>query len=183
MDSTDALFPSLIGDSSWLALPEPVRQLHGATPYVTARGEADVEGDRNLALRVLRRLLGLPSPGMRQALEFSITRRGYRETWTRRFASGDMQSVLDRDAEKPFLRERLGPITLYFALRHDIGGIDWDLHHVSAFGVPVPRSCLGQVLSRSSAKEGRYIFAIDARLPFIGRLVAYRGWLEMVPDV
>jgi hypothetical protein len=182
MDATRALFPRLLGDAAWQALPEPVRRMHGEAPCITARGLADVEGDTNLIVSTLRRLLGLPSPGMQQALEFFIDRRNGQETWTRRFARGEMCSVLGSDANALYLLERLGPATLRFALHHDASGIDWDLLRVSVLGIPMPRACFGQVLSRSSAHDGRYAFHIDTRLPWVGRLVAYRGWLEIVPD-
>jgi hypothetical protein len=183
METVDALFPSLLGHTAWHELPEPVRHMHGAAPRVTARGMADVEGDGNLLVRLLRRLLGLPSPGLQQALEFSIERHGSHETWTRRFARGQMRSVLHRHADALHLLERLGPLTLCFTLHHDASGIDWHLSRVSALGLPVPRAWLGQVLSRSGVHDGRYAFSIDTRLPWAGRLVAYRGWLEIVPDV
>jgi hypothetical protein len=119
---------------------------------------------------------------MQQALEICIEREGSREIWTRRFARGHMRSVLDRDMESAHLLERLGPVTLRFQLHHDANGIDWDLKRVSACGLPMPRAWFGQVLSRSSAHDGRYAFAIDTRLPLVGRLVAYRGWLEIVSN-
>jgi hypothetical protein len=182
MDTADALFPGLLGDVAWQALPEPVQRMHGSVPRITAHGVADVEGDGNLLVRLFRRLLGLPPPGMQQALDFFIERRGNRETWTRRFARGEMRSALDRDASTPYLRERLGPVTLRFTLHHDATGIDWQLQRVSILGLPVPRAWFGHVLSRSSAHDGRYTFHIDTHLPWAGRLIAYRGWLEIVPD-
>ncbi len=182
MDTSEALFPSLLGDAAWRDLPGPVQHMHGDAPRVVARGEADVEGDNNVIVRMLRRVLGLPSPGMQQALEICIEREGSREIWTRRFARGHMRSVLDRDMESADLLERLGPVTLRFQLHHDANGIDWDLKRVSACGLPMPRAWFGQVLSRSSAHDGRYAFAIDTRLPLVGRLVAYRGWLEIVSN-
>jgi hypothetical protein len=93
-----------------------------------------------------------------------------------------MRSVLDRDTESAHLLERLGPVTLRFQLHHDANGIDWDLKRVSVCGLPMPRAWFGQVLSRSSARDGRYAFAIDTRLPLAGRLAAYRGWLEIVSN-
>ena len=50
---------------------------------------------------------------------------------------------------------------------------------MSVLGLSLPRALCGTVLSRSGARDGRYAFDIDARLPWIGRLVAYRGWLEI----
>ncbi|GLQ98583.1 DUF4166 domain-containing protein [Dyella mobilis] len=182
MDEANALFPGLLGDTAWQALPEPVRRMHGNAPRVAARGMADVEGGTHLVVRVLRTLLGLPSPGTQQALAFSIERSNGRETWTRGFARSQMRSVLVRDAEAPHLLERLGPITLRLALQHDATGIDWHLLAASAWGMPIPRTWLGKVVSRCSARDGRYTFDIDTRLPLAGRLVTYRGWLEIVPD-
>ncbi|RUL73656.1 DUF4166 domain-containing protein [Dyella choica] len=182
MNTGEGLFPSLLGQTAWRSLPEPVRRLHGADARVIARGLADVEGDNNLVLRALRRLLGLPHPAPEQALEVCIERSGSSETWKRRFALGRMQSTLRNDATASHLLERLGPITLRFKLVPDAHGVTWHLNGAWMLGVRVPRLWLGTVLSHSGEHDGRYAFRIDTRLPWIGRLVAYRGWLEIVTD-
>jgi hypothetical protein len=179
MTSNPALFPGLLGEH-WHQLALSVQQMHGDAPRVMARGMADVEGATNLPACWLRRLLGLPEPGPQQALEVTIERRGTRETWTRRFAHEQMRSVLDRMTHAAFLRERLGPITLHFELHRDGVAIDWQLRGARMFGLPLPRALFGEVLSRSDAQDGRYAFHIDTRLPLLGRLIAYRGWLEIV---
>lgn len=179
MTSDPALFPALLGER-WHQLAMPVQQMHGNAPHVLARGAADVEGATNLPVRWLRCLLGLPEPGLQQLLEVTIERRGTREIWTRRFASKQMRSVLDRVTNSPLLSERLGPITLHFELLRDDKFIDWQLRSAHMFGLPLPRALFGNVLSRSGAQDGRYAFHIDTRLPLLGRLVAYRGWLEIV---
>lgn len=180
METAQALFPSLLGEAAWHVLPESVRHMHGSAARVLACGKADVEGNDNLAARALRHLLGLPPPGVEQSLEVCIEREGGRETWTRHFALGRMQSTLRSDANATHLLERLGPVTLRFALLPDAHGVSWDLKDASVLGVRVPRRCLGTVLSHSGERDGRYTFAIDTHLPWIGRLVAYRGWLEIV---
>ncbi|WP_254063240.1 DUF4166 domain-containing protein [Rhodanobacter sp. L36] len=179
MTTTAALFPSLLGDA-WYRLASPVQAMHGDTPRLLARGSADVEGATGFLARWNRRLLGLPEPGPAQPLEVSIERNGTRETWTRRFADGQMQSVLDLVKGRPLLCERLGPAALHFELRFDAGAIDWRLYSVRLLGVPIPRGLLGSVVSRSGESNGRYAFHIDVRLPLLGRLIAYRGWLEIV---
>lgn len=177
-----ALFPTLLGADAWQALPAPVQRMHGSPARVVAQGEADIEGASHLIARLLRRLLGLPEPALRQSLRVVITPDGMRETWARYFATRRMQSVLSRREGSALLYERLGPTTLGFTLRRDGDAIDWSLQRVWAFGIPVPRACCGNVLSRSGCSDGRYTFTVDTRLPLIGRLVAYRGWLEIVPD-
>ncbi|WP_188797622.1 DUF4166 domain-containing protein [Dyella nitratireducens] len=181
METSDALFPALL-KNAWHDLPGPVRSMHGSAPRILARGKADVEGDGNAVVRALRCLLKLPSPGPEQTLEVCIERRGNHETWTRRFAHGRMQSTLRHDASATHLLEQLGPVTLRFTLCPDAHGIAWHLNGARMLGMPLPRRWLGTVLSHSGEHNGRYAFTIDTRLPWIGRLVAYRGWLEISTD-
>lgn len=176
------LFPTLLGPEAWQALPVPVQRMHGSVVRIVAEGEADIEGASHLMARLLRRLLGLPEPAPCQALRVVITPDGMQETWARHFVSRRMQSVLSRREGSPLLYERLGPATLGFALRRDGDAIDWSLHRVWAFGLPLPRALFGNILSRSGCVDGRYAFTVDTHLPLIGRLVAYRGWLDIVSD-
>lgn len=174
-----ALFPTLLG-RHWQALAAPVRRMHGGEALVLARGNAWVEGASHLPARILRRLLGLPEPGAGQALELTIERHAGHEIWTRRFAGSQMRSRLSPSPDGLRLHEQLGPVTLQFQLRRDHDTIQWQLRGGRLLGLPLPRACFGSVLSCSGAKDGRYAFQVDTRLPLLGRLVAYRGWLEVV---
>jgi len=174
-----ALFPLLIDPADWPLLAEPVRHLHGGTASLHARGMAQVDGARHPCARLLRRVLGLPEPGADQAIALSIERADGRETWTRGFANGRMRSTLQRAPDGRHLRERLGPVSLYFELRRDGAAIDWQLRAGRLLGLPLPRALFGRVFSRSLAEDGRYVFHIDTRLPLLGQLIAYRGWLEI----
>jgi hypothetical protein len=40
----------------------------------------------------------------------------------------------------------------------------------------------GKVLSRSGFRDGRYHFSVDVRLPLLGQLIGYQGWLEPLSD-
>jgi hypothetical protein len=180
--TSPALFPDLLGPEAWRQLPDVVQAMHGSSPRLHANGLADVAGAGHFPACLLRRLLGLPSPGPQQALALTIERQGTREIWTRRFTKRRMQSVLDRRDDSPLLYERLGPATLSFALRHDSDAIDWQLHSLHILGLPMPRALHGHVLSRSGIRDGRYHFSVDVRLPLLGQLIAYQGWLEPVPD-
>jgi hypothetical protein len=156
--------------------------MHGTSARLQARGLADVSGATHLPARLLRRLLGLPPPGPAQKLTLSIERQGTHELWTRRFAGRRMQSVLNRRDDSPLLYERLAPATLGFALRRDGDAIDWQLRSLHVFGLPMPRALRGKVLSRSGTRDGRYHFTVDVRLPLLGQLIAYNGWLEPLSD-
>ncbi|MEI7036786.1 DUF4166 domain-containing protein [Fulvimonas yonginensis] len=178
MTTPTALFPALLA-ADWHALAAPVQRVHGAAACMRARGMAEVEGAAHLPARLLRRWLGLPVPGPAQTLEVTIERQGRTETWTRRFATCRMRSQLT-GAEDGYLHETLGPVRLHFELRRDGQAIDWRLRGGRLFGLPLPRACFGRVASRSGAEGDRYTFHVETRLPLLGRLVAYRGWLEPV---
>lgn len=181
MPAPDTLFPILLAND-WPQLAPSVQRMHGPGASVLARGQADVSGASNLPVRCLRRLLGLPAPGPGQPLEIRIEREGCREIWTRHFGVRRMRSILDLDASAGWLREQLGPMTLYFELRRNDSAIDWILRGARLFGMPLPRRLLGSVLSRSGSQDNRYVFDIDTRLPLLGQLVGYRGWLEIVTE-
>ncbi|MEW9622806.1 DUF4166 domain-containing protein [Rhodanobacter geophilus] len=178
MPSAVALFPSLLDSADWSRLAPAVRRMHAEGSVIQASGEADVAGESHLLARLLRHLLSLPEPGTGQAIALTIERHGTHERWNRRFLRGRMCSTL-RTGGDSRLHERLGPVTLHFSLHRDGDAIDWQLQRVSLFGLPLPRAARGTVLSRSGVRDGRYAFDIDARLPLIGRLVAYRGWLQI----
>jgi hypothetical protein len=61
----------------------------------------------------------------------------------------------------------------------DAAGIRWELMSVAVLGIPLPRQWFGEVGARESAEGARYCFDVCATLPFIGHLVAYRGWLDV----
>lgn len=160
-------------------MAEPVRRMHGGALSLRAHGQAEVDGARHVFARLLRRVLGLPEPGAGQAITLTIERVGSRETWTRHFASRRMRSVLEPASEGGRLRERLGPVSFHFELRRAEDAIDWVLLEGRFLGMRLPRGVFGSVSSRSLAEHGRYVFHVDTRMPLIGRLVSYRGWLEV----
>ncbi|MDE2280663.1 MAG: DUF4166 domain-containing protein [Xanthomonadaceae bacterium] len=178
MPSTTPLFRSLLDPSDWPRLAPSVQRMHAEGDVVRASGSADVDGETHLLARLLRRLLSLPEPGSGLPVTITIERYATHERWNRRFLRDSMHSTL-RAGNDGQLLERLGPATLRFALRRDSDAIDWQLRGVYLLGLPLPRMLCGTVLSRSAMRDGRYAFDIDARLPLVGQLIAYRGWLEI----
>lgn len=170
-----ALFPALLG-AEWAELDASVRDMHGSAEHMRARGQADIEGAGNLPARILRALLGLPAPGLNQPLEVTILRDGTREVWIRDFGHARMCSVLSRAGNH--LCERLGPMSFHFELHRVENAVRWDLSRTRLIGIALPRWMCGQVASRSGSRDGRYAFDVDVRMPLIGKLVSYHGWLE-----
>ena len=77
------------------------------------------------------------------------------------------------------LIESVGPFHLQLRLevrdhrRHCV------LERVTLFGVSVPRSLAPDLQAWEGEHEGRYDFAVEIRLPVIGRLVRYERLLDL----
>ena len=149
MSLTAALFPSLLDSTDWSQLSPVVQRMHAEGNIIRASGKADVDGETHMAARLLRRLLSLPEPSPGQTIALTIERHATHERWNRQFRRGRMCSTL-RAGKGGQLHERLGPASLCFSLRRDGDAIEWQLLGVRLFG-----------------------------LPLLGRLVTYRGWLEI----
>lgn len=178
MPSPAAVFRALLPADDWSRMAPVVQRMHAEGRAIQASGKVDVAGATHLPARLLRRLLSLPEPGAGQVVTVAIERHATHERWTRRFQHGCMGSTL-RAGGDGLLHERLGPVTLRFALRRDGDAIDWQLQGMRLLGLPLPRALCGTVRSRSGIRDGRYAFDVDVRLPLLGRLVAYCGWLEI----
>ena len=118
MSPRPALFRSLFDAADWAQLAPAVQRMHGDGNVLRASGRAIVEGDTHTTARWARHLLGLPQPGNDQSLALTIERHEGGETWTRIFARGRMRSTLGSH-QGTQLRERLGPVSLHFALRRE----------------------------------------------------------------
>lgn len=162
------------------ALPATVRALHergGAHRY---HGKVEVERGRGLLSRLCAWSTRLPRAG-KGAIRVDIHGSHDRERWSRHFAGRAMRSRLwVRDG---LLCERLGLVT--FAFRLDVEllatgrAIVWRVARVRALGVPLPLRWFDGVTAREYERDGRYRFDVAARLPWVGLLVHYRGWLDV----
>lgn len=172
-----ALFPNLIG-AAWERLPASVRRLHGGeSPQ--ARGDVRVEGDTHWLARAMRKIARLPPPAGRARLELEIRAHTGGEDWQRRFGRTPMRSALRASARYAHaLEERLGPARLTFGFEVVDARLHWIAREVRVLGITLPLRWFDGLRASCGDDQGRYAFDIDVRLPLVGRLVAYSGWLE-----
>ena len=175
---TPTLFQRLLGAEFYYLAPE-VKALHARQGRFRYEGRFSVERGRNPLGRLAGALMRLP-PAMTDApitVEFDAG--GAKETWLRGFGGKPMRSRLRFDNGQ--LRERLGPATFHFRLCRIDSDLHWVAERARMFGIlPVPASWLDEVRCREHDDDGRYGFEVEARLPLLGRLVRYRGWLMPV---
>jgi len=174
MTSFAPLFERALGEA-YATLPSCVRVLHAGSGRW--RGEATVERGHGALSRLCAWLTRLPPAGAHPVVVDIVTERDG-ERWTRRYgAAHAMPSRLW--IARGVLHERLGPATLRYRMTVEAGAIVWRVTGIRIFGLlPLPASGFAGVEARESGDEGRYRFDVRARLPGIGLLVHYRGWLE-----
>jgi len=171
------LYRRLLG-ARFEQLPARVAGLHDVAGISVWKGRADVERGRSLAGRALATLFGLPPAGRDQPLSVTFTPEGDREIWTRAFGRAVFRSV--QYECHGLLRERVGPATFIFALDTSADGMALKLKGVRFLGLPLPRLLAPIVHTFESERDGRYRFEVEARLPLLGLIVRYAGWLERV---
>lgn len=171
-----ALFARLLGDT-FGDMPEVTQRLHRGWPVVIGRGSATVEPATTLPARVLARIFGLPATTGDLPLEVVIESRDGFEHWTRRFGAHRMRSVMR--AQGGLLVERFGPVSIAMRLVGTPDGLDMRPVGGWLVGIPLPRFLLPSVVARETVANGRHVFEVDIGLPLIGRLVAYRGTLDV----
>ena len=168
------LMPALLG-GQWQTLEPAVLAVHGGGSRRLG-GTATVERGRSIMARLMCAVASLPRDQVEGPVMVAIEASADSERWTRRFGrSAPMRSTLC--AREGLLVERLGPVTLRFALVARDGGIDWDLKGVAVLGCPLPLK-LFQVVSRSGASGGRYRFEVRAALAGVGPVIRYQGELD-----
>jgi hypothetical protein len=174
-----ALFPTLLG-GRWDTLPASVRALHGDDAHIDARGRVEVRGDTHWLPRRLRRTLRMPEPVADAPLRVEIRRDGNVETWTRHFPNACLESHLSPSPRwQDAFAEQLGGARLTFGFAVEDGQLRWITREVRLFALPLPLRWFEGIDARCSERDGRYRFDIAVRLPLVGLLVAFAGWLEI----
>lgn len=160
---------------SFDALPPMVRAIHTVHGDAGAAGEGRVERGSGLLARALGAIVRFPPSGQ-YPLHVAFAEQGGRERWTRDFGGHRFSSTL---GERGGLAvERFGPLRFGFELRSTPDGLDMRLRRWSAFGIPLPRLLAPRTEAREWEEQGRFRFDVRLRLPLIGDIVHYSGWLR-----
>jgi hypothetical protein len=157
-------------------LPARVRELHDLTGPSLWHGRAAVERGRSLPARLAALLTGLPPEGPDQPLQVAFEPVGAAEVWSRKFGTSLFRTV--QEARGPWLCERAGPAMFVFTALAGEDGLALRLEGFRLLGVPLPPALHPQVKTFERERDGRYEFEVEARLPLVGLLVRYAGWLE-----
>lgn len=172
----DALFQRVL--THFDEMPEAVRAVHTPDPASETIGEVDVEGAANWVGSVIAWVFGFPRSGRTHKAAVTIEREGDGEVWIRRFGDSEFRSHVSAGKKPDTLVERFGAMAFDMNVGADAGGFQFVVTGGRALGIPLPRALLPSTRAGGSVDEqGRYRFDVLIELPFVGRLVGYRGWL------
>jgi len=172
------LFRRVLGDG-FDRLPEVTRRLHRGRPAVIAIGEAEVMPAANPFGRLVAASFGLPRTPGKQPVRVVIESRDGREHWTRLFGEKPMRSIMSA-APGNLIEEQFGPFSLRMRLVVKSGGLDMERVSGRLWGVPLPGFLLPEIRATERVDDyRRHAFDVEIIAPLVGRLVAYKGWLEV----
>lgn len=172
------LFRQLLG-AAFESLPARVQELHDSKATRRWSGQAEVIGGTGALPRLIARLFGFPPPGADIPVEVTFQPDAGSERWTRNFAGKTFTSILTRGPgrQADLLVERFGLISVSLALVVDHDRLRLIPRRWTLAGIPMPRFLLPSASGLETQDQDRFCFDIEIAVPFIGRLIAYRGWL------
>jgi len=170
------LYRRLLGPT-FVVLPRCVRELHDLEAASVWAGIANVERGRSPLSRLAALIAGLPPAGREQTLRVSFLPVAAGEIWKRQFGRALFRSV--QYERKGFLCERVGPTTFVFTPLASGEGLELRLDGFRVLGLPLPRLLNPSVRTWEWERDGVYHFKVEARLPLIGLIARYDGWLML----
>jgi hypothetical protein len=170
-----SLFRQLLGDTLDRA-PAPVRALHEARYPHRFEGRALVRAADGMIARWLANRTGLPSQSVETPIAVTIEpdAESGGEIWTREFPT-HTDALVPREAGS---RER-PPKPMRTRMRRDIVWQPVSFSSTASGGAISSGAILRGIHAREFVRDGRYAFDVGARLPLIGHVVAYDGWLHV----
>ncbi|MDE0129127.1 MAG: DUF4166 domain-containing protein [Gammaproteobacteria bacterium] len=170
--------------TAWQALPAALRAVHVAGPKLTISGAASITRGRGVLARLLAWIMRFPAAGENIPVAVTFERHGHYDKWTRDFGGQEFSSTFTAGSGRyeHLLCERFGPLTFGMALVPDADRLNLVMRGWSLLGLPLPRSLMPSGDSYEYAKDGRFCFDVEVRLPLAGFVIRYRGFLAP-PDL
>lgn len=173
------VFPLLLGNA-FQHLPPAVKAAHQVQQQQTLAGRASVQRGTGLWANGIATLFGFPTATPDIAVNVQMQQHGGTEVWHRRFGAQRFTSTLAAGTGplQWLLVERFGPLRFHIALVVADKKLHWVVRGATFLGLPLPRFLVPRGNSYEYESQGRFHFHVEVRLPLIGLVVRYQGWLE-----
>ena len=159
-------------------MPSAVRAVHAGGVLTRLEGYGRARGASGLAAAV-RRVAGMPGPGLHPDLTVEIATDARGEIWTRHFGRSRFRSRLRDLGEIGRFEEAIGPLAFAFDAEPDARGFRWRFVGWRFGPLPLPRALAPHIHARSFARDGAYRFSVAVAHTWIGLVLAYAGRLEV----
>ena len=176
----EPLFKRVLGPS-FAQMPKVTQRLHRGAPAVFGEGEADIAPPQNLAGRFFSALFRFPKPGKAQPVFVLVEQTGHGERWLRRYPGRDMLSFMSHgDPQTQTLEERFGPFSFRMKIIGHKDGLDMAMQSARLGPLLLPRFLVPDIsATERTDDQDRHLFDVSIRLPLIGQIVHYSGWLAL----
>ncbi len=161
-------------------LAAEVRTVHSGRDLKTlGKAEASIGPSPLSALICL--CFSLPRSGVNQSVSVRfLTGADGRDRWWRNFAGRKYSSILRAGAPgSGIVIERQGMLTNIFHLTVENHRLAFRLVGFAVLGVPMPGWLRPRCVAYESGAQGCFTFNITVDMPMIGRLIHYRGIMDV----
>jgi hypothetical protein len=175
------LYRHILG-SAFDGLPQAVRGLHDFDVERAAEGRGAVERGKGWIARRIARTFGFPEASEDTTVRVTFRRDGDREMWRRDFGGAEFFSIQEQGHGRSdrLLCERFGPCAFALGLVVDDGRLRFVIRRWSILGLPMPLWLAPMCDAYECETDGRFRFFVELRYRFIGLIVRYQGWLNMM---
>ena len=177
-----SLYPRIVGPA-WANLSESVRRLHSG--MLQGDGRFTVRHGEGGAARLLTRLMHLPEAGAEIPVKLNVTTHKSGERWHRTFGAG-VPFVTEQRAgdESGLMIEDIGPTEIRYRLEIAGGALFYrqvgTRLRMGPLRLPLPRWLAPRIVARESALDNKSThISVEVTLPLIGRLISYKGYIEI----
>lgn len=178
-EQSPLIYRQILG-TAFGALPPSIRQIHDSNALRKWSGHAEVERGKGLLSRLVAALIGFPPAASHVPVSVTFSSEGNAERWLRDFGGKRFSSLqhVGTGRNEHLLVERFGIAAFALALVVQDERLYLIPRHWSVLGVPMPKGLLPRGASFEAEQDGHFRFDVEIDLPFVGRVVAYRGTLE-----
>ncbi len=176
-----ALYRRILGDA-FHDLPPRLQAAHGSDDPRRWSGQAEVCRGMGQFARIIGWGMRLPPKGEAVPVSVDFIPQNGAEVWRRNFGGHIFESrqYALSDAPLGVSQERFGMIDVTVVLKVEDNRLVLEPVKWRLFGMPLPKALLPTGQSFEAQIDDRFVFDVEIRVPWIGRIVAYRGWL--MPD-
>ncbi|CAN5410341.1 hypothetical protein BH10PSE17_BH10PSE17_26990 [soil metagenome] len=180
----DGIFVRALGDA-FEDLAPALRRFHSLAGEHGFRGEVSTLAPGTWLARLCAWIARTPSAHDRAPFDFELSASPGHQIWIRCFADRRMRSVLTGDTVRGVaaILERVPLARFQFTPSVREGALHLELAGFRVIGIAVPRFGWPRVRAVERQEgEDRVGFDVEAALPLIGRVAAYRGWIAVPGD-